>query len=298
MKKSLCIILAALVVLFSFAACGKKDVDETETKVNENGEAYVVQKDDDGNEVTSVLSDKEKEKIDNKKNDNKKNNTTTTTMSDTEQSKLASQVEKEMSGLTNFDQEDLVSDKKDLIPDGSTTSKTTLRQDVILNSMKGDKLTLKMNFKGSGTTTPVTLVINGNKLAADMTMNGSTIRMIIDSEAAYVVMPTLKMYLKLSDDEIGGLDEFKNLAGDSTEEYVKTTKVTQNGVEYTCEEYKAEDGTVKKFYFTKNSEWKRMEVITDDEVAIYEIESFTNTADDSMFNLKGYKDLTALANLG
>lgn len=298
MKKSLCIVLSALLVLFSFAACGKNDVEETETKVNANGEAYVVQKDDDGNEVTSVLSDKEKEKIDKKKENNKKNDSTTTTMSDTEQSKLASQVQNEMSGLTNFDQEDLVSDKKDLIPEGSQTSKTTLRKEVVLDAMKGDKLTLKMNLKGSGATTPVTLVINGNKIAADMTMNGSTVRVLIDSGVAYIIMPTLKMYLKMSDDEIGGLDEFKNLAGSADDNYVKTTKVTQDGVEYTCEEYKPDDSTVTKYYFTKDKQWKRMEVITGDEAVIYEIETFSNTADESMFSLKGYNDISALANLG
>ena len=37
-----------------------------------------------------------------------------------------------------------------------------------------------------------------------------------------------------------------------------------------------------------------MEVITEDEVAIYEISSFSNKADESIFSLKGYADMSAL----
>ena len=61
MKKSLCIVLSALMIAVSFAACGKKIVNEnTTTKVDENGSAYVEVTDKDGKTVTSVLSDKEK----------------------------------------------------------------------------------------------------------------------------------------------------------------------------------------------------------------------------------------------
>ena len=37
-----------------------------------------------------------------------------------------------------------------------------------------------------------------------------------------------------------------------------------------------------------------MEVITEDEAAIYEITSFSNKADESIFSLKGYADMSAL----
>ena len=62
MKKGLCIVLSALMIAFSFASCGKKDVSDEPTKIDENGSAYVEVTDKDGKEVTSVLSDKDKSK--------------------------------------------------------------------------------------------------------------------------------------------------------------------------------------------------------------------------------------------
>ena len=59
MKKGLCIVLSALMIAFSFASCGKKDVSDEPTKIDENGSAYVEVTDKDGKEVTSVLSDKD-----------------------------------------------------------------------------------------------------------------------------------------------------------------------------------------------------------------------------------------------
>ena len=294
MKKGLCILLSAALIVFSFASCGKKGAtDEQETKVDESGNAYVVYKDKDGKEVTSVLSDKEKkdaEKKTTKKNDSEKK---TTKVSDSE---AISKIENGMSGLADMDENDMKSDKKDLAPDGTKINKTTLRDDVILNSIKGGKITLKMKLKAaSQEEIPVKLVCNDKKIAADMTMKGSTVRMIIEESGAYIVMPSLKMYMKMSSDEVGNLDEFKNLAN-TNDTYVSSSKVKQNGVEYTCEEFKSSDGTITKYYFNSKKEWKRMEAISGDEVAIYEIESFSNTADESMFSLKGYTDMTALLN--
>ena len=76
MKKGLCIVLSALMIAFSFASCGKKDVSDKPTKIDENGSAYVEVTDKDGNEVTSVLSDKDKAKADkNAAKDNKASET-------------------------------------------------------------------------------------------------------------------------------------------------------------------------------------------------------------------------------
>ena len=145
----------------------------------------------------------------------------------------------------------------------------------------------------SNADTPVVLVSNGDKIAADMTMNGSKVRMIIDNDGVYVVLPTANVYVKMSSDEIGNMDELKNIAS-SDGTYVGSTKVKINGKDHTCEEYKSSDGTVIKYYFNSKKEWKRMEVITEDEVAIYEISSFSNKADESIFSLKGYADMSPL----
>ena len=289
MKKSLCIVLSVLMIAVSFAACGKKTVNEnTTTKVDEKGSAYVEVTDKDGKTVTSVLSDKEKSEVEKQA---EKSNAKTTTMAASE---AMSKIEQEMSGLTDFSEDDLKSNEEDLVDKGTEIKKTTLRDDVIVKALESGKFTLNMTLKAaSNADTPVVLVSNGNKIAADMTMNGSKVRMIIDDDGVYVVLPTAKMYVKMSSDEIGNMDELKNIAS-SDGTYVGSTKVKINGEDHTCEEYKSSDGTVIKYYFNSKKEWKRMEVITEDEAAIYEITSFSNKADESIFSLKGYADMSAL----
>lgn len=288
MKKGLCIILSALMVVLSFAACGKKKVSDEPTKIDENGSAYVEVTDKDGKEVTSVLSDKDKKNADKNAAKNNKNTTTAN------YSEIASQLEKQASGMENLNEKDLVSDKKDLISGGTEIKKTSLRDDVIGKTLKSGKFTLKMKMKAaSGTDTPVSLVCNGKKFAADMMLSGMQTRAIIESDGVYVVLLSAKAYLKVSSDEVGNINDLMNLT-DSNAKYVGSTKVKVNGTECTCEEYKADDGSVMKYYFSSKKEWKRMEFISGDEVSIYDIESLSGKVDESVFSLAGYTDITAL----
>lgn len=291
MKKGLCIVLSALMVAFSFASCSKKDVSDEPTKVDENGSAYVEVTDKDGNEVTSVLSDKDKSKADKKA---AKDNKETTTA---DASELASKAEGAMSGFTNVDEKDIQSDKKDLIKDGTSTKKTSLRDDVIIKTSKTGKFTLKAKIKASsGEDTPVTCVTSDKKFAYDMTMNGSQVRIIMDGNNLYLLLPSLKWYVKMSTDDIGleSMDDMMSNLANTEDKYVGSTKVTVNGTEYTCEEYKNSDGRITKYYFDKNNNWKRIEGINGDEVTIMEIDSFSGKVDESVFSLKGYTDMTAL----
>lgn len=177
MKKGLCIVLSALMVAFSFASCGKKDVSDEPTKIDENGSAYVEVTDKDGKEVTSVLSDKDKSKADKKA---AKDNKETTTA---DASELLSKVEAEASKVTNIDEKNLVSDKKDLISGGTEIKKTSMRDEIVAKTLKSGKFTLKMKMKtSSGVDNPVSLVFNGKKFAADITLNDMQVRAIFDND--------------------------------------------------------------------------------------------------------------------
>lgn len=288
MKKGLCIVLSALMIAFSFASCGKKDVSDKPTKIDENGSAYVEVTDKDGNEVTSVLSDKDKAKADkNAAKDNKEMTTADT-------SELLSKVEAEASKVTNIDEKNLVSDKKDLISGGTEIKKTSMRDEIIAKTLKSGKFTLKMKMKtSSGVDNPVSLVFNGKKFAADITLNDMQVRAIFDNDNVYMVFPALKVYIKTSSDEAGNIGDLTNIT-DSNATYVGSTKVTVNGTEYTCEEYKSDDNSVVKYYFSSKKEWKRMEIINGEDVSIFEIESLSDKVDKSVFSLKGYTDMTAL----
>lgn len=291
MKKGLCIVLSALMVAFSFASCGKKDVSDEPTKIDENGSAYVEVTDKDGKEVTSVLSDKDKSKADKKAAKDNKGTTTA------DVSEIASKAENAMSGLTNVDENDLKSDKKDLIKDGTSTKKTSLRDDVIIKTSKTGKFTLKAKIKASsGEDTPVTCVTSDKKFAYDMTMKGSQIRIIMDGNNIYLCMPALKWYFKTTTDEVGidSMDDMMSNLTNTDDKYVGSTKVTVNGTEYTCEEYKNSEGLVTKYYFDKDNNWKRLEGIDGDEITIMEIESFSGKVDNSIFSVKGYTDMTVL----
>ena len=299
MKKSLCIVLSALMIAVSFAACGKKIVNEnTTTKVDENGAAYIEVTDKDGKTVTSVLSDKEKSEVEKQA---EKSNAKTTTMDALKASEALSQIGNDLSGMANLDEENFQSDKEALVKPGTDIKKTSLRDDVIFKVIKGGKYSLNMTLKAAtGEDTPVTLVVNNKKMAADMSMplQGSNadhlkVRMIINGDSVYAVLPDYKWYFQIPSDDIGSMDELKNIAS-SDGTYVGSTKVKINGEDHTCEEYKSSDGTVIKYYFNSKKEWKRMEVISEDEVAIYEISSFSNKADESIFSLKGYADMSPL----
>ena len=299
MKKSLCIVLSVLMIAVYFAACGKKIVNEnTTTKVDENGAAYIEVTDKDGKTVTSVLSDKEKSEVEKQA---EKSNAKTTTMDALKASEALSQIGNDLSGMANLDEENFQSDKEALVKPGTDIKKTSLRDDVIFKVIKGGKFTLNMTLKAAtGEDTPVTLVVNNKKMAADMSMplQGSNadhlkVRMIINGDSVYAVLPDYKWYFQIPSDDIGSMDELKNITSfDGT--YVGSKKVKINGEDHTCEEYKSSDGTVIKYYFNSKKEWKRVEGINGDEVAIYEISSFSNKADESIFSLKGYADMSPL----
>ena len=169
-----------------------------------------------------------------------------------------------------------------------------MRDENIAKTLKSGKFTLKMKMKtSSGVDNPVSLVFNGKKFAADITLNDMQVRAIFDNDNFYMVLPALKVYFKTSSDEAGNIGDLTNIT-DSNATYVGSTKVTVNGTEYTCEEYKSDDDSVVKYYFSSKKEWKRMEIINGEDVSIFEIESLSNKVDESVFSLKGYTDMTAL----
>lgn len=292
MKKGLCIVLSALMIALSFAACGnKKDISDEPTKVDANGSAYVEVTDKDGNEVTSVLSDKDKAKADKKA---AKDNKETTTVNASE---LVSQAENIANGISKIDEKDLKSDKKDLISTGTETKKTSLRDDVIIKTTKSGKFTLKATIKASsGENTDITCSVNDKAFAYSASLNGVSTKVIIENNSFIIAFPDYKWYYKTTSEDIGfgSIDDIMSGISNEENKYVGSTKVKVDGAEYTCEEYKNSDGMVTKYYFDKNNNWKRIESIDGDVITIMEINSFTNKVDSSIFSVKGYTDITPL----
>ena len=300
MKKGLCILLSAMMIALTLTACSKKGGDDAEVKttlVNEEGSAYVkvTQKngeektDKEGENVTSVLSDKEAEKI------------------EKESSKAAGKTsapeniaidEKALESFASEEDFEMTAAPEDILPEGTTTKKTTLFEDKVKKIIKTGKFTLDMNITSGKQKTPVKLVFDKDRMYASLAMNGMPFSMIFMNDTAYLILPPAlflgaKVYMEYPDADnsmkemFDSFDSISNNGG----KYVGSTKVKDGNKEYTCEEYKSDDGTVFKYYFLGN-DWKRYECKTPDGDMVYEINTFSGKVDSNVFSLKGYTKVT------
>lgn len=302
-KRGLCIFLSAVMIAATFAACSKRGTSGKDTPT-ENGSAtsaweYVTDKngeavtDKNGEKVTTIVAADEKSTAaeSKSKNDKKTESGKKTTSSAMGIDDIAVP---DMSDLENVE---ITAKKEDLLPEGEKVSKkTTLRDDVIIKTAKKGDFTMKMNIVSGSNKTPATFVVSSDKISAEMTTSGTTVRLLVMNGKTYAVVPQYKWYMELSEDTIG--DSYKDISSlgtnlSETQTYVKTTKVKDGGKEYICEEYKNDTGSTTKYYFDGN-QFKKMEVIDGDEILVYEIESFTGNADSSVFSLNGYTDVTSL----
>lgn len=311
MKKGLCIVLSALMLLVSFAACGKKDIDETNqtTKLNANGEAYINvtnkngedMTDTDGQTVTSVLSDKDKSKLDKTNKDDKtdKNDGTTTTTTTKPTGTAPSVPFEDILGGEDFN---INASPDDLLEEGTTVAKkTTLREDVIGNSLQKRKFTLSTVMVGESGEIPVTFTMNGDEFASSIKMPGMPMKVIVQDGKTYICFEYMGVKLYMESEE-SMFDAESMTPSTEAQEYVGTSTVKEGDKTYTCEEYKAESGATYKYYFL-GKKWVRYEAINGDEAAILEVTEFKNTVDKDLFSLKGYKkfntdSLSGLGNLG
>lgn len=291
-KKGLCIVLSALLIATTFAACTKKKSSDNTvtTNTNADGEAYVnvtdangeTVTDANGNAVTSVISDNEKSSIAQAAETTAANGETTTTTT-------AGIVTPSISDDIN-----ITASSDDLLKDGTKVSKkTTLRDDVIAKVVNTGKFTMAMNIVSGGNKIPATITLNDKKICAEITYSGYTMRVLFMNDKMYMVLPTYKYYMELNKDDYGDMSNFTEIGSSisSNQTYVGTTKVDG----YTCEEYKNDSGATLKYYFSGN-EWKRMEIIDGSDMVVYEITSLKGTVDSSLFSIDGYTDASAMLN--
>jgi len=316
MKKGLCVVLSALMLVMTFSACSKKNDGDTEaeTKVDANGVTYVevtnkkgeVVTEADGNVVTSVVEgkktdekDSDKSTKDGKKSDDKEDETESTSL------ELNSKVFEDVTD-TSSDNLDMFADKTDLYEEGTTIKKTTLFEDKVKKVLKTGKFTIDMNVTSGGTKLPMKLVFDKDRMYASFTYNKMEAGIIYMDDTAYLLFPNLfngvKAYMEYpdADESMGEVFDSFNQVSENNGSYKGSSKVKVGSKTYTCEEYAGDDGTVYKYYFD-GKDWKRYECISsEDEIMIYEINSFSGKVDDSLFSLKGYTkiDEKALSALG
>lgn len=316
MKKGLCVVLSALLVVCSFSACSKKVTEmETETKISPDGKVYIEITDKNGETVTNkngeavtrILPDEVTS--DSKVNDSTKADKTD--KKDDKDNKTSSSQKLEINTdvvnkVTDVESDnfDMFADEKDLYEEGTTIKKTTLFEDKVQKVLKTGRFTIDMSVTSNGTKMPMKLAFDKDRMYASFNMNGMQAGIIYMDNKAYILFPNLfnqKTYMEYpdADDSMKEVFDSFNKVSDNDGEYVGSSKVKVGSKTYTCEEYKGKDGTVFKYYFD-GKDWKRYECISDEGSMVYEINAFSGKVDDSLFSLKGYTkiDEKALAALG
>lgn len=304
MKKGLCIVLSLAMVIASFVACGKKDDDTNQTtKLNSNGDAYinVTDKngedvtDNDGQVMTSVLSEDEKSKADKTNKQDKTNKGETSTTKGTINNPT---LPSELDQIINAETFNPIAKPDDLLEEGTTVAKkTTLREDVIGNSFEKKKYTLSMKIVGEDGEMPAKVVMNGDDFALSVEYQSMPIKMLIKDGKTYIAFSLAASRFYMETDEI--IDSTEMAPNSEKHTYVGTSNVKDGDKTYVCEEYTTESGLTVKYYFL-DKKWVRYEAVNGDEVAIFKVEEFKNKADKSIFDLKGYTkfDVNAFANMG
>lgn len=277
MKKSLCIILSLMMILFTFAACGEKEGEDFEFVTGANGQ-YVL--DDEGNKVTKPI---EKDKDGNPITST--TTTTTTAAPDKNKPSGGTASKDPVENLENFNPN---ASPEDLLDEGTETKKTTLRDDVIIKALKDKKFTMSMTVIGTDTEIPTTITMDGERFGASLSLNGIDFRVLNMNGKSYVAFDYMgmKLYMETEGEDLGMGDLMDSTAKED-QVYVKTTTVKDGNKTYTCEEYKSSDGIVTKYYF-EGKKWVRHEVIDGETISISEIGDFKSTVDDSIFDLTGY----------
>lgn len=163
------------------------------------------------------------------------------------------------------------------------------KADIIDPILKTGKFTLSTNIDVEGTMTPVTMMINGNNLCTEMTVQGIKTRMLILNGQAYMIFPSLRVYAKIDSSEIGSID-FGDFSETDGMTFAGSKFVTEGGKTYICDSYKGADGSQSDYYFL-NGKWVKMVDISGGETTTQEITDFKAGVDSSYFSLSGLKEV-------
>lgn len=185
------------------------------------------------------------------------------------------------------------STEDDLLEDGKKTEKTNLKAEVVDPITKGGKYTLKATIVAQDTEMPMTWCFNGDEFAVSLSYQTIGARVFTEKGKTYLLIPMFAMYMEVEPETSEDIQKPNgDLTGNLT--YVKSTKVKDGKVTYTCEEYKTKDGKINKYYFNEKNEWKRWEVIDGEEITVFVINSLTTKVDKAMFKIPlGYKKVDA-----
>lgn len=183
---------------------------------------------------------------------------------------------------------DTQSSKEDLLPAGQKANDTTLMKTKVEPVLKSGTYTIKGSIKAEGQSLNTTVAFRNNakEYSVIVALGAFSVKVFSVGGKYYMALPMFAKYAEVSQEEMGDMSEMTENFKPNDAKYVKTTTVKDGKNTYTCEEYKSGESTVK-YYFNAKNEWKRMEVVDGEDILVWEISTFTNKADDSLFSAKG-----------
>lgn len=313
MKKSLSIVLCVVMIALTFCSCKFVKTKEPEVKdettttttsvaTTEKTKEEKTKKDEkttaDAESITVFVTDKNGEVV------TKKDGTPKTEKLDLEE--LQKQFEEEMSKQSTTKKAGEKTTKKngqstttassselgtqgtteDLLPEGTKIENTTLMKSVVEPVLKSGTYTIKGNIKAAGQAIAAVIAFRNEAkdYSATLSMGPISVRCFSNNGKYYMALPTMGRYAEISADDVGEIGDISDSFKDKEAKYVKTTKVKSGKDTYTCEEYKTSTGTAK-YYFNSKNEWKRMELVEDGAILVWEITSFTKSADKLLFEV-------------
>lgn len=303
-KKILAVLLALMIVVFTFASC-KKDKEPDSYFVDEEGNTQLVEKNDEGKYVvtdkegnTSVVDD---QNTVNQIEQNKENAELESIFNEvgTDPDKIMEDADKD-AGLQMTD--DLVEEPLVTVAPDKGESDAENRLQSFKKIIGTNKFTITATVKEVGTETmeyPFTYIRSGNGAYIETAVpfdEGKVIKanMIIKDGVTYCEIPSLKSYMIVDDmgieDLASGTFDGKEL---ETYNFVESGSVTLNGKKYICDVYSLDSDTVKYYYDSKDN-LVRIEKISKRESVITEISSIKNTADESKIKKPSGFNITSL----
>ncbi len=296
-KRNIIAILASLaVVLFAFAACngnGEDDVTNP-TVVGEDGSVY--------EELTEVVTDAAGEPVIGSDGETK---VVTVTKPVTEPADAPTNSQGGTEGTTTYEDVTFPEGEKvevEMDKDGrpedckldKITKSTAKSKAFYINGM----VVTSENFGIVDTGVSIKLYMKDSRVAMEMPMGVTTMRMAYDGKNMHIILPATKYYFSqpVEGGDTSAMDEALGMwdtIGSETMDYIETTNVKIKGNEYVCESYS--DGVnVNKYYFNKKDELKRIEFISPDgTTSIFKVYECSSKVSDSIFEVpKGYKPLT------
>lgn len=315
-KKTLAII-SAFAMIFSFAACGKDEDLKKSNMVYDGKEVYsdkdgYYYNDEKGNRVE--VDEDDVEYTDYNSDSGEKS-----TLSDADAEAILGM----MSNPENFAEDITVPELdagNEIIPEDSFTEieveldsegnpdhgeESKTYQELLKSGTFTIEVVMCTTTAGETTTVPLTIIKDGNKIAAEVVapMEGTSMRMryLVKDGIQYAILPAMKFYFELGpaeDVDVMFSDEMlEELATAATESmtYVSSAEVVVDGKTYTCDIYETEDGSTAKIYYLDGILVREETITPEGDTNIVEYKTLSSSVDSSAFDLpRDYIDVTEI----